>query len=305
MSIRIGKSVYSLATAREERDLFILQIGLSACFLIGVSVFYYLKASVENTKKIPVFWKVHIVFLVLFIFIVGLIKPYATHVVFWNTYFVPFIYTVWGVYLLSSILVLKTVFYNFFSKNNRCTTSELWLIAVLIANSLIFAAYIVGYFYLYLVGTITFSIVFYALLIFLLFKKNREDIFRDIPEKYQAKKIEKTEASQLGIQLNSVMTQKLFHKNSEVKIQHIAKELDISSHKLSQFLNDNLGKSFALFINEYRIEEAKTLIKEKDHFTLEAIGFESGFSSKSTFYATFKKLVGLTPAAYKKQAKQT
>ena len=81
----------------------------------------------------------------------------------------------------------------------------------------------------------------------------------------------------------------------------IAKELQISSHQLSQLLNDNLGKSFALFINEFRIEEAKKLLKENNQFTLEAIGFEAGFSSKSTFYATFKKVVGKTPSAYKKQ----
>jgi AraC-like DNA-binding protein len=66
-------------------------------------------------------------------------------------------------------------------------------------------------------------------------------------------------------------------------------------------LNDNLGKSFALFINEYRIEEAKHLLKENNSFTLEAIGFEAGFSSKSTFYATFKKVTGQTPSEFKKQ----
>ena len=62
-----------------------------------------------------------------------------------------------------------------------------------------------------------------------------------------------------------------------------------------------LEKNFALFINEYRVAEAKQLLQENNQFTLESIGFEAGFSSKSTFYATFKKLVGKTPAAFKKE----
>jgi AraC-like DNA-binding protein len=76
--------------------------------------------------------------------------------------------------------------------------------------------------------------------------------------------------------------------------------MDVSQHLLSQLLNDNLGKSFSKFINEYRVNEAKTLIKNNKKFTLEAIGFDAGFSSKSTFYATFKKIVGVTPSQFGK-----
>ena len=59
LSLRIGKSVYVIFTERVDRNLLILQIGLSACFLIGVSLFYYLKTSVDNTKVIPKSWKIH------------------------------------------------------------------------------------------------------------------------------------------------------------------------------------------------------------------------------------------------------
>jgi AraC-like DNA-binding protein len=151
------------------------------------------------------------------------------------------------------------------------------------------------------VGTITFSIVFYGLLIFLLFKSNRDNVFKDIPEKYASKKIEDSDANQLIFELKKVMEKHQFHKNTNIKLKDIAKEMQISIHQLSQLLNDNLGKSFAFFINEYRIEEAKKLLKENNNFTLEAIGFEAGFSSKSNFYATFKKLVGKTPSAFQKQ----
>ena len=301
LSLRIGKSVYVIFTERAERDLLILQIGLSACFLIGISLYYYLKSSVENTKVILKSWKIHFSTLLLFVLIVGFVKPYQTNVEFWYQYFVHFIYLVWGIYVLLSGLLLKNIFIKLFAKSINCTTSELWLIAVFIGNILIFAAYIIGYFYLYLIGTITFSVVFYGLLIFLLFKSNRENVFKDIPEKYASKKIDINEANNLIRQLNEVMKKEQLYKNTNVKLVNVAKKLNISTHQLSQLLNDNLGKSFARFINEHRIEEAKLILQENNKFTLEAIGYESGFSSKSTFYATFKKIVGLTPAEYRNQ----
>jgi AraC-like DNA-binding protein len=297
LTIRIGKSVYSLFS--ETKDLLIMQIGLSACFLIGVSLFYYLKSSVDNRKKIPITWKFHVLILLLIVLIVGLIKPYRTNIDFWRS-FVIFIYAVWGVYIFISVFVLKNIFQKIFSKNVECTTSELWLIAVFIGNLLIYLAYLIGYFWLYLIGTLTFSFVFYGLFFFFMFKKNRETIFKDIPKKYESKKIENNEAEKLIAELNKVMEQKQFHRNTNIKLNDIALHLNISSHKLSQLLNDNLGKSFALFINECRIDEAKKMLKENNSFTLEAIGFEAGFSSKSTFYATFKKIVGQTPSEYKK-----
>ena len=284
-----------------EIDRLIPQIGLSACFLIGISLFYYLKSSVENTKVIPNSWKIHVAILFLIVLTVGLMRPYKTYIEFWNIYFVHFIYFVWGSYILLSGFVLKNIFQKLISKSQNCTTAELWLVAVFIGNVLIFAAYIVGYFYLYLVGTITFSVVFYGLLFFFLFKKNRDTIFQDIPQKYGAKKIDDTEAVFLIQQLNTLMQEKQLYKETDVKLQSVAKNIHISTHKLSQLLNDNLGKSFASFINDHRIDEAKRLLQENNQFTLEAIGFESGFSSKSSFYATFKKAVGKTPSEFQKQ----
>jgi AraC-like DNA-binding protein len=301
LSLRIGKSVYMIFTAQENRDILISQIGLSACFLIGVSLFYYLKSSVENKKVIPKSWKIHYAILVTIILVIGFLLPYKTNIVFWNQYFIHFIYVVWGFYILLSGVILKNIFRKLFAKSEKFTISESWLIWVFVGNVLIFSAYIIGLFYLYLVGTITFSVVFYGLLIFLLFKSNRENVFKDIPEKYASKKIDIIEAKTLILQLNLVMETKQFYKDTNIKLTDIAKELQITKHQLSQLLNDNLGKSFACFINEFRIEEAKKLLKENNQFTLEAIGFEAGFSSKSNFYATFKKVVGKTPSEFKKQ----
>lgn len=300
LSVRIGKSVYVIFTEREERNFWLIQIGLSACSLIGISLYYYLKSSIQNIKETPNSWKLHFSILAAFIIVLGALYPYKHNYFLWNHYFGYFIYVVWGAYLLASLVLVKDIIQKFIIHKNA-STAEIWLLAVYVANLLIFIAYIVGMFYLYLVGTITFSVVFYVLFFFFLSKNNREIIFQDIPEKYAAKKIQNNEAKVLISRLDVLMKEEELFKNTNIKLLNVAKKLQITPHKLSQLLNDNLGKSFASFLNDYRIEESKKLLQQNQKLTLEAIGFESGFSSKSNFYAVFKKVVGQTPAQYQKQ----
>jgi YesN/AraC family two-component response regulator len=83
-------------------------------------------------------------------------------------------------------------------------------------------------------------------------------------------------------------------------LEEAAKEMNVSKHVLSQYLNVMLGKSFTNLINEYRIEKAKELLEIESNLTVEGIGYDSGFSSKSTFFSTFKKITGKTPNEYQK-----
>lgn len=299
LSIRIGKSVYMVYN--ENDVLLYIQIGLSACFLIGVMLFYYIKASIDNVKSVPLSWKIHIGILLLFIITVGILKPYQTEKAFWNTYFVKFIYYVWGAYILMSGYLLRHIFIKFIKSKRSCSTAEVWLLVIFVSNLTIHLTYRLGRKAWYISGAVSFSVVLYLVIFFLLFKRNRKEIFTEAEPKYASKKIETTEAESLIKKLKEVMSEKQLYKNSDVKLKHLADELNISTHHLSQLLNDNLGKSFASYINGLRIEEAKQLLQKNDQFTLEAIGLEAGFSSKSTFYATFKKLVGSTPAEFKKQ----
>ena len=61
--------------------------------------------------------------------------------------------------------------------------------------------------------------------------------------------------------------------------------------------------NFVSFVNSYRIAEAKKLLLDpnKYNLTIEAIGNESGFKSKSAFNGAFKKITGMTPSAFVKK----
>ena len=99
------------------------------------------------------------------------------------------------------------------------------------------------------------------------------------------------------------MEQDTLYLNPDLTRQALADHLKINPNTLSHILNKNLRKSFHDFVNEYRVREVMHKIGQPEflHYTLEGIAYESGFNSKSTFNAIFKKISGKTPRQYKKE----
>ncbi|MEZ4792211.1 MAG: helix-turn-helix domain-containing protein [Gelidibacter sp.] len=91
--------------------------------------------------------------------------------------------------------------------------------------------------------------------------------------------------------------------DSQISLERIADELNVSKGHLSRLVNSELDMGFTDYLNMLRVNEAKCHLTnpEFSNYTLTAIGLESGFNSKSTFFATFKKITSLTPAQYRTQ----
>lgn len=89
--------------------------------------------------------------------------------------------------------------------------------------------------------------------------------------------------------------------NAELTVQDLSKQLNISRHHLTEILNNDIGKNFFTFINEYRIKEVqRRLLDEKfEHLTIVAIAYDSGFNSKSTFNSIFKQQTESTPSKWR------
>ena len=86
----------------------------------------------------------------------------------------------------------------------------------------------------------------------------------------------------------------------ELTLQKLALQINMPEKQLSLLINQKIGKHFFDFINEYRIEHAKRLLKDEPQLTVLEILYQVGFSSKSSFYTAFKKETGLTPLDYRK-----
>lgn len=95
------------------------------------------------------------------------------------------------------------------------------------------------------------------------------------------------------------------YTDSTLNREKVAEQLGISTGYLSQIVNTITGDNFAHYINHYRVEAVKEMISnsEFENYNLLAMGLESGFTSKTTFYKAFKKVTGQTPNEYKNTCK--
>lgn len=89
--------------------------------------------------------------------------------------------------------------------------------------------------------------------------------------------------------------------NSEITIDMLARELEVSPKALSVTLNHHFQMNFYEFINRYRIDDAKKLLAQDKEKTITDIFYKVGFNSKSVFYTFFRKCEGVTPSAYRKK----
>lgn len=296
VSVRILKSVFFFFNPGLSQGF--IQIGLSALVLIGPLLFLYVR-DVQNTgtKK---GWILHVVPVFVFITVLGVLYPYISNRPIWRTYIITGIYFFWFLYMIFTGFLLKDLLKKWVTRSGRLHTTEIWTLSVYIGIFFIWLGYRIGSFTSYIVGALSFSFVFYLLLLFWFFKRTKKTLFFEEKPKYASKKITNSEAEAFGAKLAATVAKDESFKNPNLRLREVAEALGVSPHYLSQYLNDNLGKSFSAYINEYRVAAAKTLLKTADHFTTEAIGNECGFNSNTTFYSAFKGITGLTPAKFRK-----
>ncbi len=89
--------------------------------------------------------------------------------------------------------------------------------------------------------------------------------------------------------------------NSQLTLERFSNELSVSQRLVSRTVNQMFDCNFQEFINRYRVEAAKELLKSNDtnKLTMEEIAHKAGFNSKPTFNRLFKNITSSTPSHYK------
>ena len=125
-------------------------------------------------------------------------------------------------------------------------------------------------------------------------------------ETKKIKKIKNTDAGELSVlmkDINTYMKDSQAFTQRELTIIDLADKLKVHPKKISLSINTVGNQNFNSYVNQLRIEKAEDLLQDEtsSNFSMEGIGREVGFHSKSAFYQAFKKVTGTTPTKYKER----
>lgn len=100
---------------------------------------------------------------------------------------------------------------------------------------------------------------------------------------------------------NLIQNEKIFLQEN-IKIVDFASRLNVSEYKISQAIRQHFtAPNFNQFLNQFRIEYAKTLLECPSNMTwpILVVGLESGFASAVSFNRVFKANTGQLPKQYR------
>ena len=121
-------------------------------------------------------------------------------------------------------------------------------------------------------------------------------------QKYASNTLTRNEAREIARKVEEVMETEKPYLQTDLKVADLAAMVGVSSHKMSQFFSQHKGHTFYDYVNKFRVEEFKRLVKdERNRFlTLSAMAEKAGFSSRASFFRHFKNIEGISPGEYLK-----
>lgn len=141
------------------------------------------------------------------------------------------------------------------------------------------------------------------LMLFAIIYTNDQVIFRSKPWIENAEEEEEEEAqiesnADYRAKLEEWMETEKPYTNPEFRLLDLRQVLPLNRTYLSQLINAEYGCNFYQFVTNYRIEEAKRLMRENPDMKIQQISDQCGFSSPTVFGRIFARETGLTPTEW-------
>jgi len=298
LSFRVGKSVF--LEFLENLDAKLVFIGLGTMMIIGPVFYFFTQAIADKSLKWNSKWLIHFIPSLLAISFGFWIQkepleilPKLLFLFLFLSYYVHYL-----VYL-----VMAKLFINQQRKTGLSDAAFKLINLIFYGLLIIWIAYVLNLIedvVPYILGPILYSLVAYSISFVIISKGYLKEIEQ---EKYKTTRVSADQTDHLYAKaIELVATQKQY-TNPELTLKSLSDSLHVSTQVLSMVINQESGKNFNAFVNQYRIEEAQRLLSDPHHqnFTISAIAFEVGFNSLSSFNSTFKKLTNQTPQAFRQE----
>lgn len=100
--------------------------------------------------------------------------------------------------------------------------------------------------------------------------------------------------------LDIIVMQKKY-KDKSYSAKRLADDLGTNTRYISAVVNVRFHANYASFVNKYRIEEAMSILVDKRYqdLRMEEVSDMVGFSNRQSFYASFYKIMNMTPREYR------
>jgi len=134
-----------------------------------------------------------------------------------------------------------------------------------------------------------------------LFDKSKQKISRKEDSTVNREEIKTGDDKKSCESIKEAMETGQYFLNHDLTIHEFAKAINKSPRLISSCINQSFGFNFNEWVNNYRVEKALEILKDKNnnHLSIEGVGSDSGFKSRSAMYIAFKKKTGETPGYFR------
>ena len=128
------------------------------------------------------------------------------------------------------------------------------------------------------------------------------DPSNDADTKYAHSSLDQPTRTRVQRKLRHAMNDLQLFRDSRLTLRGLCQQIKENPHYVSQVINQDLHSNFYDFVNSHRIDSAKQALAGSSERTVIEVALDTGFNSKSTFNAAFRRYVGMTPSEYRRSA---
>ncbi|SEA39460.1 AraC-type DNA-binding protein [Xylanibacter ruminicola] len=102
--------------------------------------------------------------------------------------------------------------------------------------------------------------------------------------------------------MNIIVMQKKY-RDKDYSAKKLAEDLGTNTRYISAVVNVRFHMNYTSFVNKYRIDEAMSILVDKRYqdLRMEEVSDMVGFANRQSFYASFYRVMGMTPRDYRLQ----
>ena len=130
------------------------------------------------------------------------------------------------------------------------------------------------------------------------FKRYRKDPL-EVSEKESLDATPVRGDEQLMQRICQLMDEQKPYLNTELKLQDLADLLGTNRTYLADSIKASCGQTFTQFVNIYRVDYATKQLRMHPDKKMSAVATESGFTTETHFFRTFKTVTGMTPSEWR------